>query len=520
MDVASAAIAVATIAVNFGWQPSPEDPNTYEVVMQVEPELVDVLEDGRQIPLECHVPESVTPIRSVRVVVGTGNLPHTSIAAQGHERRMPPERIVRGQEESPLRHTTRFQGDGSWSGDRYAPTTAGGNNQFEQRGATIGVEPIRTAQANPWTIEGAQQAVGDTSNSLRKSLNSGIQQVNQQFNQSGQNLLDSTKNTASEFGQQLQNVTGLNSPTSPPPSVPATSRTSQDAWPAPPPPQTSSPTAGAVTPNTWSSIQPQLAPPRLPAPAMPNSLRLADNSATARSNSGPTFPPPPTTGDPQTRSLLSSPNAAGGSAAEQDWASVWGPRPNASSVSSDNDTGVGLVPVPPRLRSETASVQPTANDPDAARWAWPSPSSSATAVTANTTQNSHRYSAPLPVNPATTSGADTWANFGLSPDIRASIGQPPSAHQQPLVAAPPEMQPNAQQAFDNQPFIAAQSPAVQPTHAEEVPWKPLLAVSLALAGSLGANLFLGWSYADARQRYQRLVLKTTRSFQKAAGLAA
>jgi hypothetical protein len=62
--------------------------------------------------------------------------------------------------------------------------------------------------------------------------------------------------------------------------------------------------------------------------------------------------------------------------------------------------------------------------------------------------------------------------------------------------------------------------ATQATRAEDVPWKPLLAVSLGLAGSLGANLFLGWSYADARHRYRALVRKTTESFQRATGVAA
>jgi hypothetical protein len=69
-----------------------------------------------------------------------------------------------------------------------------------------------------------------------------------------------------------------------------------------------------------------------------------------------------------------------------------------------------------------------------------------------------------------------------------------------------------------------QPSAGQPgTHAaptEEVPWKPLLGVSLALAGSVGANFFLGMSYADARRRYRSLVAKTTHAFQKEAGIAA
>jgi hypothetical protein len=81
-----------------------------------------------------------------------------------------------------------------------------------------------------------------------------------------------------------------------------------------------------------------------------------------------------------------------------------------------------------------------------------------------------------------------------------------------------------QASFEKQASIGVAPPAnqhaQQNTPTEEVPWKPLLAVSLALAGSLGANLFLGWSYADARHRYQALVAKTTQSFQKAAGLAA
>jgi hypothetical protein len=55
---------------------------------------------------------------------------------------------------------------------------------------------------------------------------------------------------------------------------------------------------------------------------------------------------------------------------------------------------------------------------------------------------------------------------------------------------------------------------------EQLPWIPLLVVSVSLAGSLAANLFLGWSYADARFRYRNLVRKTTSSFHRATGAAA
>jgi hypothetical protein len=51
------------------------------------------------------------------------------------------------------------------------------------------------------------------------------------------------------------------------------------------------------------------------------------------------------------------------------------------------------------------------------------------------------------------------------------------------------------------------------------PWLPLLLASLALVGSLSANLFLGWSYMDARQKYRTLVRKTADKFRRAAEAA-
>jgi hypothetical protein len=51
------------------------------------------------------------------------------------------------------------------------------------------------------------------------------------------------------------------------------------------------------------------------------------------------------------------------------------------------------------------------------------------------------------------------------------------------------------------------------------PWMPLVLASLALVGSLSANLFLGWSYVDARQKYRTLVRKTADKFRRAAEAA-
>jgi hypothetical protein len=67
-----------------------------------------------------------------------------------------------------------------------------------------------------------------------------------------------------------------------------------------------------------------------------------------------------------------------------------------------------------------------------------------------------------------------------------------------------------------------QSPQQAPigVTAEQPPWLPLLLVSLSLMGSLSANLFLGWSYLDARQKYRSLVRKTADTFRRVTNAAA
>jgi hypothetical protein len=513
MDVASVALVVAALGVNFGWQPAAEDPQAYEVLMQVEPELVDVLADGRQVPIESHVPASVTPIRNIRVVVGTVELPRTAITAKEDVKSRSP-RIVRGQEPAPVEHTARFQGDDGWSGDRYPASGGGGSNQFDQRGPTIGVEPIRTAQASPWTIDGAQQSAADAGNSLRNSVNSGIQQANEQ----GQQFLDGAQSAGRDFGQQLQNMSGFGGQTSTQSGTTAATGSSAKSWPAPPPlaapqstsaPLSSSAAAGrAITPDTWSSIRPELAPPRLATPPLAGGVRVASNPSSTRSATGPSFPPPPTTGAPPLHSVLSTPSTTSTSAAEQDWSSVWGTGPAASG--SGDDGGVGLVPVPPRPRNAATTTTPAT-------------------ITANSAPAlppvDDRYPQAAPPTQTASQAADDWANFGRpqNRDVNSSPQQAPPVSQPPFNNAA-QNQPFDPRVPQNQATIGTQPPDTQATHqaagAEEVPWKPLLGVSLALAGSVGANLFLGMSYADARRRYRSLVAKTTYAFQKEAGIAA
>ena len=55
---------------------------------------------------------------------------------------------------------------------------------------------------------------------------------------------------------------------------------------------------------------------------------------------------------------------------------------------------------------------------------------------------------------------------------------------------------------------------------ETQPWMPLIVSVLTLAGSLAANLYLGVSYLDARQKYQSLVRKTADTFRRVKAVAA
>jgi hypothetical protein len=143
-----------------------------------------------------------------------------------------------------------------------------------------------------------------------------------------------------------------------------------------------------------------------------------------------------------------------------------------------------------------------------------------------------RYNQPAAPTPQSNLAADAWANFAPAPN-RDTASAAPDRNSQPVQnpglsktfdqpAAPLPAQPMA--TIGTAPPAGNQRPSTQqPTgmpNGEELPWKPLLAVSLALAASLGANFFLGVSYADARHRYVSLVTKTTHAFQKEAGIAA
>jgi hypothetical protein len=52
------------------------------------------------------------------------------------------------------------------------------------------------------------------------------------------------------------------------------------------------------------------------------------------------------------------------------------------------------------------------------------------------------------------------------------------------------------------------------TNGEAQPWGLFLGTILVLAFSLAFNIYLGWSYMDARQKYQALVRRTADTFRR------
>lgn len=75
-------LLVPLLAVSFGYEPSSDSDTGYDYTVQVEPELVEQMQRGDAEAIEVNIPPEVTPIRRIRVVVGSESLPKR-LRAQG-----------------------------------------------------------------------------------------------------------------------------------------------------------------------------------------------------------------------------------------------------------------------------------------------------------------------------------------------------------------------------------------------------------------------------------------------------
>jgi|SoiMethySBSTD1v2_1073268.scaffolds.fasta_scaffold166397_3 hypothetical protein len=280
------------------------------------------------------------------------------------------------------------------------------------------------------------------------------------------------------------------------------------------------------------------------------------------SRPGPTFPSVASNDSQPLHSVLTDPAKSSSATANSqpappadNWISNWGKESqnssnsgatisrngsgNAGAISQQGSIGrdSGLTQVQPTGSTPAAPVNATTNDRFGDSWSgtdsWSQPSQP-TLGSANAPAGNNR--------PATVTAANNNQTSPFGPSAQPSnqfAGQPgpqPPAPQQP---APPAFgqsglsgatlsSASQQTAGGNQlptnPIGTGTDRAggKQSTASsnETQPWMPLIAAVLVLAGSLAANLYLGASYLDARQKYQSLVRKTADTFRRVKAAAA
>jgi hypothetical protein len=259
----------------------------------------------------------------------------------------------------------------------------------------------------------------------------------------------------------------------------------------------------------WSSIGSTIAAPPMLVPQLPSPINSPAPVNTTSFDNGPSFTTDSYRGGqpgvgtsvnstPQSPPPSTTPSASGG----DNWASNWG-----GGTDNNNNTSVG--------RTDNNQSRPVATGN----------SDFQTFPRVGTSPQDTRSTVAKP--------ADTWTDDSWSRNSQprtAGIGSantmPPAI--QPLTNAPQLSPPTIGSAGNNTNFNgtnpnASQPPMnvsvskpTQPTTAngEPQPWVTLLAAILALAGSLAGNIYLGWSYMDARQKYQALVRRTADTFRR------
>ena len=67
--------------------------------------------------------------------------------------------------------------------------------------------------------------------------------------------------------------------------------------------------------------------------------------------------------------------------------------------------------------------------------------------------------------------------------------------------------------------VQQQGLPLQPSGNPNDPWMTTVMATLIALGSVGGNLFLGWSYLDARNKYRSALRRTSRTFGRVSNLA-
>lgn len=410
MSLATIFAAMAVMAVNFGWQKADDG---YEYLVQLEPETLELMQDGIGGPIDSHVPDGVHPIRRIRIVVGKAELPREELSASDDPK-----------SETAIERSANWRpGDAAPAPDsRYATQPPAAAAPLS---ADALAEPLRTA--DDMVEKGFEKAVDgldNTGQAIRGAMNNFGAGVQDQFNKSKEFLVGSSPNAASTA-------------VSPNAGSPGTTGGTAPSWPAP-------------TAASTNGGNPLL---NLPPPPLMNSGEVAGT--------------PPATSTP----TGSNPAATGGFPAYVPQSSPFESAGQGPAAQPDNSSR--LVPV----TSESTSAEP-AKVPAWAPW-------------------------PEPVN-------DPKKPFVEFPPANPPASSPKALSPQPTELANGNgMQPTSV----NKPELSSSNPANGQSLGG---WA--LAI-IGLAGSVGCNFFLGFSYLDIRNKYRAALRRTSRSFGRPAASA-
>ncbi len=275
--------------------------------------------------------------------------------------------------------------------------------------------------------------------------------------------------------------------------------------------------------NGWSAIGTSIAAPPLLVPQLPASNTSFAPISTTPIDSGPTLTTDSYRGQQSTQSpsgyssqqpTTTAPVRT--ASAGDDWATSWDGNPSNNSAAPVGRNANSSPRSGPNRDSSFGPSQPVATNPqETGRMTGGQPTDS-------WNDNSwSRNSQSPPGGPSASISASKPAVFGPANNSGPGIQQPansspygPStagsnANNFPSVGANPNGQQPPMVNTSTRPIQAGTSATGEPQ-----PWVTFVLVMLSLVGSLAGNLYLGWSYLDARQKYQALVRRTADTFRR------
>jgi len=294
----------------------------------------------------------------------------------------------------------------------------------------------------------------------------------------------------------------------------------------------------------WTSIGTEIPAPKLLIPQSPmvttssNSTSNYVNQTTPTNPNGPNFPALAENEQPRLHSVLSDPehSTTPANKSADDWINAWNNRSTTqpATIGRDADpSSLGSTVGQSQLVPLRSNVESPARDPR---------ESTAARLNENWS-NTNSFNQPQQ-NPPPASISKNRNNVAPV----AAVANSPFNDQPvgPIAAQPNNQSPNAPLSQNSQ-IVGnlnagnmnqnANSAGMTPLANngmnqigrsqygnnganEQQPWLPLVASVLTLAASLAANLYLGASYLDARQKYQSLVRKTAETFRRVKAVAA